>query len=205
MSWHCCFRSAGRRMASFLLFTSMKSEPVCLKARASRGFTLIELVVVIVVLGILAAIAIIRFAPISSDARTASIKALGGAVNEALGIVKSATAIRGVGTAGTQTGITWFQLDATTPVRIWNGYPDRWCDGIGVAIQGNTVPSGGCYLSSSAISQGTFTFYGYGNGSIPGGDAGWRIESAPDPANCSVRYNYGGSGMPAVTIYTSGC
>lgn len=183
----------------------MKSEPVFLKPCPSRGFTLIELVVVIVLLGILAAIAMVRFSPISSDARVASIKALGGAVNEALGIVKSATSIRGVGTAGTQTGITWFQLDASTSVRIWNGYPDRWCDGIGLALQGNTVPSSGCYLSSAAIAQGKFTFYGYGNGSIPGGDAGWRIESASDPANCSVRYNYGGSGMPVVTIYTSGC
>jgi MSHA pilin protein MshA len=90
-------------------------------------------------------------------------------------------------------------------VRIWNGYPDRWCDGIGVMQQTLQVPQGGCYLSSSPVMQDQFTFYGYGNSQIPNGDAGWRIESAANPQLCSVEYHYNGSGAPVVTVSTSGC
>lgn len=50
-----------------------------MKYRENSGFTLIELVIIIVVLGILAAIAIPKYQDISSDAKAASCRgALGG-------------------------------------------------------------------------------------------------------------------------------
>lgn len=171
----------------------------------AHGFTLIEIVVVIVILGILAMQALPRFVNLSSDARTSAIKELAGSVKDAITMVQAMTAIRGQGTAGSQVNITWVNLDPSTPVRLWNGYPDRWCDGIGMTQLGASVPSGGCYLSPGAVPYGKFTFYGYGNAAIPNGDAGWRIEDAPTPSNCAVGYTYNGSGTPVVTAYTSGC
>ncbi|NLS14710.1 prepilin-type N-terminal cleavage/methylation domain-containing protein [Vibrio sp. SM6] len=52
--------------------------------KRKRGFTLIELVVVIVVLGILAVIAAPRFINISDDARVAALQSMQGSVNEVL-------------------------------------------------------------------------------------------------------------------------
>lgn len=59
-------------------------------ARKEKGFTLIELVMVIVILGILAAFALPRFADLGGDARAASIQGVYGAVRSANSIVRSA-------------------------------------------------------------------------------------------------------------------
>ena len=50
------------------------------KGMAQKGFTLIELVVVITILGILAAFAIPRFASLEGQARTAAVQGLAGSL-----------------------------------------------------------------------------------------------------------------------------
>ncbi len=69
-----------------------------MKRSGQQGFTLIELVMVIVILGILAATALPKFADLSGDARKASIKGAMGGVRSAVGIAHSASLVAGSNT-----------------------------------------------------------------------------------------------------------
>ncbi len=61
--------------------------------RSRRGFTLIELVIVIVILGILAAVAIPRYVDLSSKAREASTKGCLGGLRAAIAVFYASKAV----------------------------------------------------------------------------------------------------------------
>lgn len=171
----------------------------------ARGFTLVELVCTIVILGILSAVAVPKFVNVGAAGRSASIRALAASVTTGVKLTQAVIAVRGNGTASGVAQVTFVNIDGATPVRVWNGYPDRWCDGVGAVVQTNGPSGSGCYLSAAAITGDNYTFYGYNNSSIPNGDAGWRIENAQTPMQCSVQYTYNGAGVPVVTANTGGC
>jgi len=67
--------------------------------KSSAGFTLIELVVVITILGILAAFAIPRFANLEVEAREAAVQGLGGSVRSAATLAHSLSLATGAAVA----------------------------------------------------------------------------------------------------------
>lgn len=72
--------------------------------RGVYGFTLIELVLVIVILGVLAAFALPRFADLSSGARLAAIESIGGTMKSSISIVRSKAYAQGLSRASSNPG-----------------------------------------------------------------------------------------------------
>ncbi len=111
------------------------------------GFTLIELVVVIVILGILAVTAAPRFLNLQNDARQSALQGLKGALDGAAGIVYGKAAINGVETSSTPNT----DVDGVNTIY---GYPEATAEGIGAAVVGLT--SDWAYAQAGGVLVATF-------------------------------------------------
>lgn len=93
---------------------------VSIKNNAQGGFTLIELIVVIVILGILAATALPKFANLGGDARLASLQAAKGS------LAATAAMAHGKYLVNTGTALTTLQVEGATityQTAFASGYP----------------------------------------------------------------------------------
>lgn len=97
--------------------------------RRQSGFTLIELITVIVILGILSAFALPRFAGLESQARSASIDGLSGSVRSGAALAHAVWLANGTSPANiTMEGVT-------VDMDVLSGYPDATDTGIRRVLQ----------------------------------------------------------------------
>jgi len=79
----------------------------------SKGFTLIELVVVIILLGILASTALPKLINLRSDAKAGNLQAIKGSMESALQLVYSRAVIKGESVDTNNQLRAWLNIDST--------------------------------------------------------------------------------------------
>ncbi len=154
---------------------------------SKKGFTLIELVIVIVILGILAAVAIPRFVGLTKEAKISAVKGFAGSLRAAADIVhaKWLAMDNNSGTVNVEGKVVL--VDNNTDPSTVAGYPLSTLNGIGNAVRYDpdkfTVSNNGDNM--------TFSYKGN--------------------INCSVSYIYASrqdeiyTSAPRVSVATSGC
>ncbi len=163
--------------------------------RNARGFTLIELVIVITIIGILAAVALPRLIDAQRDARVAKSNAIYGSIRSAVALARSRCELDVAGTAPSVTATNCASVPPKVNmdglmIDIVNRHPAATATGIEAAAAIDTAADG-----LTAGGTGNTRTYDVAGGTIP---------------NCRITYQeatLSGTAIvaPVISVVTSGC
>lgn len=154
--------------------------------KQQSGFTMIELIMVIVILGILAAFALPRFADFGADARESTVQGIAGSLRSASAIAHAAQLAAGGSGADS---VTLEGLDIT----MIGGYPTANGAGIVAAAQVDGVdistggPAAGDTITFTPNGGGTSCMVTYTAADSAATDAAARVArvTVSDPLTCN--------------------
>lgn len=146
--------------------------------RPKKGFTLIELVVVILILAIMASIGVSRFISLGADARRSTVEGMNGALRAAVLLSRARYKVNG--SSGSTVSM----------------------DGTSVDVTGSGIPC----ASAGGIAAAMFSSEGFSTTATTGTacDGSATIAFQPDDgggSTCQVSYSESG----ATTVTTTGC
>ncbi|EGT3626861.1 type II secretion system protein [Shewanella sp. SM101] len=172
--------------------------------KRQQGFTLIELVVVIIILGILAVTAAPKFINLQGDARASAIQGMKGAIQGANSLVYSKAALAGKETKATDTLDIAGTSATTDDVAIVYGYMDATKAaleaGMDVKFDAGTSPTAtgsNDWVINVDTTAKTATIW----------QRGAPADVASPAASCKIVYQAPASAgaLPTITLTDNGC